>query len=97
VCRGGPGRIVVVRGSSEKPAEGWSGTVNTTAGTLAAVLTLAVVVIWFDARCLADLARTRDEDLCYLNRTAWALAIVATFPVGPMCYLLYAKGPRRYV
>ena len=56
---------------------------NTTVGTLVAVLALIAVVVWFDARCLADLARTRDEDLRYLNRAAWALVIVASFPVGP--------------
>jgi len=54
------------------------------------------VVVWFNRRCLADLARTSDRDLRYLNRNTWALVIVLSFPVGPMLYLRYAKGPRRY-
>jgi hypothetical protein len=62
---------------------------------LATVAVLMAVVVWFDARCLADLSRTRDRDLRYFNRNTWALVIVLSFPVGPMLYLLYAKGPRR--
>jgi hypothetical protein len=69
---------------------------NTTAGTLITVVILLAVMVWFDARCLSDLARTRDGDLYYLNRRAWALLIVVTFPIGPMLYLLFGKGPRRY-
>src|SRR6266508_1245278 len=42
------------------------------------------------------LARPSDRDLRYLNRNTWALVIVLSFPVGPMLYLRYAKGPRRY-
>jgi hypothetical protein len=61
----------------------------------AAVLLSAVV--WFDSRCLADLAQTNDRELHYLNRNGWALIIVLSFPIGPMLYLLYAKGPRRYI
>lgn len=52
---------------------------NTTAGTLITAVVLLVVMVWFDARCLTDLARTRDEDLYYLNRRAWALLIVVTY------------------
>jgi hypothetical protein len=62
--------------------------------TLVTVLIIIAVVAWFDVRLLADLAKTRDEQLRYLDRTAWALIIVLTFPIGPMLYLLYAKGPR---
>jgi hypothetical protein len=61
---------------------------------LVTVVALLAVVAWFDARCLADLARTRDRELRYFNRNAWALIIVLSFPVGPMLYVLYAKGPR---
>ena len=50
-------------------------------------------MVWFDARCLTDLARTRDEELYHLNRRAWALLIVGSFPIGPMVYLLFGKGP----
>jgi hypothetical protein len=65
------------------------------------VLIVAVVVLglvaWFDSRCLADLAQTSDRELHYFNRNAWALIIVLSFPIGPMLYLFYAKGPRRYI
>ncbi len=62
--------------------------------TLAVVLSLVALVVWFDARCLADLARTRDDQLRYLTRTGWALLIVVTFPLGPVLYLRYGKVPR---
>jgi hypothetical protein len=52
--------------------------------------------VWFDRRCLADLAQTSDRELHYFDRNVWALIIVLSFPIGPMLYLLYAKGPRRY-
>jgi hypothetical protein len=54
------------------------------------------VVVWFDRRCLADLARTCDRDLRYFNRNTWAPVIVLSFPIGPVMYLLYAKGPHLY-
>jgi hypothetical protein len=63
-------------------------------GTVAAIV---AVVVWFDSRLLADLAETPDQDLRYFNRNSWALIIVLSFPVGPMLYLRYAKGPRRYL
>jgi len=63
---------------------------------LITVVALMSVVVWFDRRCLADLARTSDRDLRYFDRNTWALVIVLSFPVGPMLYLRYAKGPRRY-
>ena len=66
---------------------------------LAAVITAAAivsVVVWFDRRCLADLAQTSDRDLRYFSRNTWALIIVLSFPIGPVLYLLYAKGPGRY-
>ena len=62
--------------------------------TAAAIMSL---VVWFDRRCLADLARTSDGQLHHFNRNTWALIIVLSFPIGPMIYLLYAKGPRRYI
>lgn len=55
------------------------------------------LVAWFDARCLADLRSTSDRELHYFDRRTWALVIVLSFPIGPMAYLLYAKGPRRYI
>jgi len=63
-------------------------------GSLVAIM---AVLIWFDARCLADLARTDDRDLRLFTRNGWALLIVISFPIGPLLYLLYAKGPRRIV
>lgn len=61
--------------------------------TIAAVLS---VVVWFDRRLLADLASTSDRELRHFNRSTWALIIVLSFPIGPMLYLMYAKGPNRY-
>lgn len=60
------------------------------------VVAIVSVVAWFDRRCLADLAQTSDRDLRHFNRNTWALIIVLSFPVGPVLYLLYAKGPGRY-
>ena len=69
--------------------------------TLTVALTTAVVLLglvaWFDSRCLEDLAQTSDRELRQFNRNVWALIIVLSFPIGPMLYLLYAKGPRRYI
>jgi hypothetical protein len=62
--------------------------------TVGAVLGL---VAWFDARLLTDLARTPERNLRYLTRVQWAVVIIASFPIGPILYLAYAKGPRRYV
>ena len=60
------------------------------------VVAILSVVVWFDRRCLADLAQTSDRDLRYFNRNTWALIIVLSFPIGPVLYLRYAKGPGRY-
>lgn len=68
-----------------------------TMAMVATVVAVVAVLVWFDSRCLADLARTSDAQLHYFNRTAWAIIIVASFPIGPVLYLLYGKGPRRYV
>jgi hypothetical protein len=72
-------------------------TANNTVIVLVTVVALMALVVWFDLRCLADLSRTSDMELRYFNRNAWALIIVLSFPVGPMLYLMYAKGPRRYL
>ncbi len=58
-------------------------------------LVILAVVVWFDARCLADLRRTGDRELRYFSRDTWALIIVVSFPVGPVLYLTYGKGPGR--
>jgi hypothetical protein len=65
---------------------------------LIALLTVIVVgalIVWFDKRCLDDLSHTSDLDLRYFTRNAWALLIVFAFPIGPMLYLRYGKGPGR--
>lgn len=59
------------------------------------VMVILPIVVWFDSRCLADLAKTGDRELRYLNRDIWALIIVISFPIGPMLYLRYAKNDRR--
>jgi hypothetical protein len=69
-----------------------NGSVTVAVVTVVAILS---VVVWFDRRMLADLAKTSDRDLRYFNRNTWALIIIVSFPIGPMLYLLYAKGPRR--
>ncbi|GAA2326158.1 hypothetical protein [Dactylosporangium salmoneum] len=62
---------------------------------LASAVAILSAVVWFDRRVLADLAGTSDRDLRYFDRTVWALIIVLSFPIGPMMYLLYGKGPGR--
>jgi hypothetical protein len=61
-------------------------------GTVAAIMAM---VAWFDARCLADLRTTSDRELRHFDRNTWALIIVLSFPIGPMLYLAYGKGPGR--
>jgi hypothetical protein len=69
---------------------------NTPTVIIATVVAIMVPVVWFDRRCLADLAQTSDRDLRYFNRETWALIIVLSFPIGPMLYLRYAKAPHQY-
>jgi hypothetical protein len=61
---------------------------------VAVILAIVATRIW--APLLTDLAQTRDDDLRYLNRRGWAVAIVAVFPIGAIAYVKYAKGPNRY-
>ena len=68
---------------------------NLTVALITAVAIMSMVV-WFDRRCLADLAQTSDRSLRDFNRSTWALIIVVSFPVGPVMYMLYAKGTNRY-
>jgi hypothetical protein len=69
---------------------------NAMAVALITIVVVLSLVVWFDSRCLADLARTSDRDLRVFNRNTWALLIVVSFPIGPMLYLMYAKGSRRF-
>lgn len=64
-------------------------------GAVVAIVLVAALVIRFDAMLLKDLAQTSDDELQYLTRKGWAVAIVVAFPLGAICYLTYAKGPRR--
>jgi hypothetical protein len=66
-----------------------------TSVVIVTAIVLVAIVVWFDARCLADLSKTSDYELNYFNRQLWALIIIVSFPIGPMLYLLLAKGPRR--
>lgn len=70
---------------------------NLTTASLAAILALVALAVWFDARCLSDLAQTRDAELRYLTRAGWAIAILISFPLGGLLYLRYAKGPGRFI
>jgi hypothetical protein len=56
---------------------------------------ILAVVAWFDLRLLGDLARTSDRELRHFPRQTWALIILLSFPIGPVLYLTYGKGPRR--
>ena len=69
---------------------------NTTTIALISVVVIMIPIVWFDRRCLADLAHTSDRDLRLFDRNTWALIIVLSFPIGPMLYLAYGKGPARY-
>jgi hypothetical protein len=69
---------------------------NPAVAAIATVAILAVGMIWVDSRLLADLAATPDERLYRFDRRTWALIIIVSFPVGPLLYLRYAKGPNRY-
>lgn len=61
---------------------------------LAAAVVVMALVVWFDARCLDDLAHSSDAELRLFARNTWALLIILSFPFGPLLYLMYAKGPR---
>lgn len=62
---------------------------------LVTVVALVGFVAWFDSRCLVDLRETSDRQLRYFDRNTWALIIVVSFPIGPLLYLMYGKGPGR--
>lgn len=53
------------------------------------VVALVAVMVWFDWRCLQDIARARG--VRYLPREAWALLCVLSFPVGAVLYYRYGK------
>jgi hypothetical protein len=64
--------------------------------TVLAAIVVALAVARVEALILQDLARTRDEDLRYLTRKGWVVAIVAMIPLGAIMYLTYGKGPDRF-
>jgi hypothetical protein len=62
-----------------------------------AVVVIAALMIRFDALLLKDLARTPDDQLQFLTRKGWMVAIVAAFPLGPLVYMTYGKRPHHYL
>lgn len=70
--------------------------INSTVVAVVTMLAILTVVVWFDARCLADLAHSSDHELRYVNRSAWASIIVISFPTGPLLSVRYAKGSSRF-
>jgi hypothetical protein len=66
------------------------------AATVLTLVVVALVVARIEALILQDLAQTRDEDLRYLTRKGWVVAIVAMIPLGAIMYLTYGKGPDRF-
>ena len=56
---------------------------------IASSLILALVVIWFTARCLADLAHA--DEVHYFTQWQWAIICVISMPLGGICYLRYGK------
>jgi hypothetical protein len=68
---------------------------QTRVALIAAIAALALVV-WFDVRCLKDMARVPDEDLRWFDRGTWTLVILLMFPLGPMLYLMSTRGPNRF-
>ncbi|HET7490060.1 MAG TPA: PLDc N-terminal domain-containing protein [Acidimicrobiales bacterium] len=59
---------------------------------VAALVPLAAVALAFVAYCLVDLARAPSSR--YLPRWAWAIACVASVPLGGVVYLLVGRGER---
>jgi hypothetical protein len=59
------------------------------AAQLIPVLVFVVVAVWFEARCMIDLARA--DRVRNLSREAWALLMVITIPLGGILYLMYGK------
>ena len=56
---------------------------------LATIAILLIVVVWFDWICLADIARATY--VRHLTKQAWAILVIATFPIGGVLYLTYGK------
>jgi hypothetical protein len=50
-----------------------------------------LVIVRFELFCLRDLARRNDQQLRYLTRTGWLVAIVLVIPIGGICYLYYGR------
>jgi hypothetical protein len=68
---------------------------RTDALTLIALAALLTIAVMFARSCLADLARTPDEQLRILPRSGWAFLIIFTIPIGGILYLTYGRFPRR--
>jgi hypothetical protein len=67
--------------------------------SLLAIIVLLGAMVWFDWYCLSDLAKA--DQVWYLPRGAWAILVIAIFPLGGLAYLTYGRGggprPRRPV
>ncbi|WP_288799591.1 PLD nuclease N-terminal domain-containing protein [uncultured Arsenicicoccus sp.] len=56
---------------------------------LAALAPLAFLALALVLWCLLDLARSRGAR--HLPRWAWAVLVLASFPLGPVAYLLLGR------
>jgi hypothetical protein len=54
------------------------------------VVALLAVVVWFDWRCLQDIAAAREVRV--LPKQAWAIVVVVSFPIGPLLYWTYGRA-----
>jgi len=55
------------------------------------VIALLVAMMWIDMALLRDLAATPDHELSVLTRAGWVVAIIFTFPIGPILYVRFGK------
>lgn len=51
-----------------------------------------VVVVRFEVFCLNELASAEDNELVYLTRRGWTVAILFSIPFGGMAYLLFGRA-----
>ena len=58
---------------------------------LAGPLVILVLGMAFDVLCLVDLARAYA--VRSLDKTAWAVLICVSTPIGGMAYLLFGRAP----
>jgi hypothetical protein len=57
------------------------------------VVALAVLAVTrFETLCFKDLAQRRDDELNYLTRGGWTVAIALAIPLGGICYLYFGRS-----